>query len=648
MSNNSNIYGEVEEKVKVEDWGIIFRLWKFVKPYLGLFIISIILILISAGLDLLPPFLTKVAIDNYISNDTKYDAVIEDNKLISYEINSDGKYYFTHDENGSFFITDGDTKIPLTKSEEEELQKKDISGVTTITFYLILTLIGIFFINYGQVIVTSFMGLKITHDLRMFLFKKLLKKRMRFFDTNPSGRLSTRVANDTQNITEFFTNVITSIIKDVVLLAGIIVIMLYLSIELGVISLLILPVIIVAILVFRYFDRIAYRKVRAKVAVINAFLAEHISGISVIKLFNQEKRKKKEFDEINNDHLKSTMEQMKVFAVFRPLMDLLYYLAITVILWYGAKGITTSTIEFGVLYAFVSYIDMFFRPLKDIAEKYDIVQNALASSEKVFKLIDEDEENYNEEKDDSDDRKGSVEFKNVWLAYDNKNFILKDISFKVSPKEKIAIVGETGAGKTSIISILNGLYKIQKGDVIVDGKSIYDYNLKQLRKSIGIVIQDVFLFSGNIIDNIRLFDKSISRDEVVQAAKYVYADYFIERLSDGYDTEIIEGAATLSAGERQLIALARAVLFNTKILVLDEATSNIDSQTEYYIQKALERISQTKTVITIAHRLSTIKSSNRILVMHKGKLVEEGNHLELLEKKGIYADLYKLQYENEV
>jgi len=647
MSNNSNIYGEVEEKVKVEDWSIIFRLWKFVKPYLNLFIFSIILILISAGLDLLPPFLTKIAIDDYISNDTKYDAVIENNELISYEINPDGKYYFQHDENDNFYITDGETKIQLTKEDEEALQKNDISGLTTITFYMVLTLIGIFFINYGQIIVTSFMGLKITHDLRMFLFKKVLKKKMRFFDTNPSGRLSTRVANDTQNITEFFTNVITSIIKDIVLLAGIIIIMLYLSVELGLISLCILPIIVVAILVFRYFDRIAYRKVRARVAIINAFLAEHISGISIIKLFNQEKRKEREFDKVNNDHLDSTMEQMKVFAIFRPLMDLLYYLAITIILWYGSKGIIDLSIEFGVLYAFVSYIDMFFRPLKDIAEKYDIVQNALASSEKIFKLIDEDEEKYNEDNNFKVNGKGSVEFKNVWLAYDEKNFILKDISFKVSPKEKIAIVGETGAGKTSIIGILNGLYKIQKGEVIIDEKSIYDYNLVNLRKSIGIVIQDVFLFSGNIIDNIRLFDKSVSRERVIEAVKYVYADYFIERLSDGYDTEIIEGAATLSAGERQLIALARAVLFNTEILVLDEATSNIDSQTEFYIQRALEKISETKTVITIAHRLSTIKNSNRILVMHKGKLVEEGNHFELLKRNGIYADLYKLQYEND-
>ena len=493
MSNNSNIYSEVEEKVKVEDWSIIFRLWKFVKPYLKLFVFSIILILISAGLDLLPPFLTKIAIDDYISNDTKYDAVIENNKLISYEIDPDGKFYFHHDENENFYITDGETKILLTDEEEESLQKKDISGLTTITFYMILTLIGIFFINYGQIIVTSFMGLKITHDLRMFLFKNVLKKKMRFFDTNPSGRLSTRVANDTQNITEFFTNVITSIIKDIVLLVGIIIIMLYLSVELGLISLCILPIIMVAILIFRYFDRIAYRKVRARVAIINAFLAEHISGISIIKLFNQEKRKEKEFNEVNNDHLASTMEQMKVFAIFRPLMDLLYYLAITIILWYGAKGFIDLRIEFGVLYAFVSYIDMFFRPLKDIAEKYDIVQNALASSEKIFKLIDEDGENYNEENNFKVNGKGSVEFKNVWLAYDEKNFILKDISFKVSPKEKIAIVGETGAGKTSIIGILNGLYKIQKGSVIIDEKSIYDYNLINLRKSIYVFSINQFL-----------------------------------------------------------------------------------------------------------------------------------------------------------
>ncbi|HQN27529.1 MAG TPA: ABC transporter ATP-binding protein, partial [Mesotoga sp.] len=462
---------------------------------------------------------------------------------------------------------------------------------------------------------------------------------------NPSGRLATRIANDTENMAEFFTSVITSIVKDVLLLGGIIIIMLNLSFRLGLITLLILPVIAAAIFLFRYFDRLAYRKVRTRLAIINAFLAEHISGMSITQLFNQERRKRDEFDGVNKNHFKSLLEQLWVFAIFRPLLDLLYYITIAVVVWFGVKGIVGNVLEFGVLVAFVSYIDMFFRPLNDIAEKYDIVQNALASAEKIFKLMDEKEEIYHPEKAVPSSFEGSVEFENVTFAYDGEHNVLKDISFSVKPKEKIAFVGETGAGKTSIISILTGLYRIQYGTIRIDGKDIYDYNLQGLRKKVGVVLQDVFLFSGSILDNIRLFDSSISREKVISAAKYVYAHSFIEKLSNGYDTMILERGGTLSAGERQLIALARAVVFDTDILVLDEATANVDTETEALIQKAMERISSEKTMITIAHRLSTIRNADRIMVIHKGSLVESGNHEELLAKGGIYTDLYRLQYE---
>ncbi|ACR80783.1 ABC transporter ATP-binding protein [Kosmotoga olearia] len=640
-----DMYTEVDERSKVRDWHVILRLWKYAKPYWYLLLIGVVMIIISTGFDLVLPYLQKVAIDNFMNVKHHYKIVEYNNGQPKFVEDPDGKFILKQLEDGTVIITDGEIKYHISSEELRELRARDLVGISKLALYMLLILLGMFFTSYLQVYVTSYMGQKVTHDIRKALFRHVMRLPMRFFDTNPSGRIATRIANDTKNIAEFFSSVITSIIKDVVLLVGIIIVMLKLSLYLGLISLAVLPLIAFAILIFRYFDRIAYRKVRTRLAAINAFLAEHISGMAVIQLFNQEKRKAKEFDEVNKKHYKSLREQLLIFSIFRPLMDVVYYLALTVLIWFGAKGIIQHTLEFGVLYAFVSYIDMFFRPLKDIAEKYDIVQNALASSEKIFKLMDTPEETYNDEREPVRKISGEIEFDNVSFAYDGENYVLKNISFRVSPKEKIAIVGETGAGKTSIISLLNGLYRIQNGDIRIDGTSIYDLNLQSLRRRIGVVLQDVFLFSGTILDNIRLFNEEIPRQKVIEAAKYVYAERFIERLSKGYDTEILERGGTLSAGERQLIALARAVLYNAEILVLDEATANIDAETEMLIQQAMEKISNEKTVLTIAHRISTIRNSDRILVIHKGKLVEVGSHDELIKLGGIYADLYRLQYE---
>jgi len=639
-----SVYAESEDKYKVEDWSIIKRLWKYVHPYIWLFIIGIILIIASAGLDLAFPYLSKVAIDDYMNADHTYSVELSNGSPI---INNDpqGAFHLKQLEDGSYILTDGENSYNVSPEKLKELRVSDLNGLTKIVIYMLLILIAMFVAVYLQVYITNYMGQKITHNIRMDLFKHITRLPMRYFDTTPSGRLSTRVTNDTKNLAEFFSSVITSLVKDVVLLVGIVVVMLKMSIYLGTISLLILPLILVSTLVFRYFDRIAYRKVRTRLAIINAFLAEHISGMSVIQIFNQEKRKAREFDNVNKSHYKSLMEQLLIFAVFRPLMDLLYYLAIAAIIWFGARGILEGRVGFGVVYAFTSYVEMFFRPIRDIAEKYDIVQNALASAEKIYRIMDEPEEKYNEEQPVVKSLRGELEFKNVWFAYNEENYVLKDISFHVKPGEKIAIVGETGAGKTSIISILNGLYRIQKGDILIDGRSLYEYNLQSLRKKLGLVLQDVFLFSGTILDNIRLFDKNISKERVHEVVRYIGAERFIKRLPEGYETEILERAGTLSAGERQLIALARAVLYDADILVLDEATANIDTETEAIIQKAMEKLSHKKTVITIAHRLSTIRNTDRILVIHKGELVEKGSHEELIKLGGVYYDLYRLQYE---
>ncbi len=641
---DESVYSEFEEKTKVEDWSVILKLWKYARPYLKLLIVGIILIMAATVLELLPPYLTKVAIDDYMVPCQQFNVVTEDG-VQSYVKEADAPFELFQYEDGTWVMTDGEIEYGVSEDELQGIRSADISGIGRIALIMLAVLFSMFFINFGQILVTTYMGQKVTHGIRMALFDKLIRLPMRFFDTNPSGRLATRVANDTQNLSEFFTTVITSIVKDVLLLIGISAIMLHLSLYLGSITLMILPLIAVAILVFRYFDRIAYRKVRTRLAIINAFLAEHISGMSVIQIFNRQRKKRKDFDQVNKSHFRSLIEQLYVFAIFRPMMDLMYYLAIAVVVWFGARAILGQTIEFGVLYAFIAYIEMFFRPLHDIAEKYDIVQNALASAEKIFNLMETEEEPYESDKPALKTLSGSLEFDKVSFSYDGSEYVLKDISFKVAPKEKIAIVGETGAGKTSIISILNGLYRIQKGSILVDETPLYDLNLQALRRKIGVVLQDVFLFTGTILDNIRLFDDSITREEVIQASKYVYADQFIKRFPRGYDSEILERAGTLSAGERQLVALARAVLFDADILVLDEATASVDTETEALIQKAMEKVSSTKTLITIAHRLSTIRSANRILVIHKGRLVEEGSHSELLRQGGIYADLYRLQYE---
>ncbi|RKX46132.1 MAG: ABC transporter ATP-binding protein, partial [Thermotogae bacterium] len=404
-------------------------------------------------------------------------------------------------------------------------------------------------------------------------------------------------------------------------------------------------IVIASMILFRYCDRKVYRMVRTNLARINAFLAEHIAGVSVVKIFNAEEQKKKEFDNIAKDYYKSLIKQLYVFGIFRPFMDFLYFLGLSLIIWFGAKYIMNKTIGFGALYAFASYLDMFFAPLRDIAEKYDIVQNSMASAEKIFNLFKENGEKLGKPDGKKHVEKGVVEFKNVWFSYDGKRWILKDVNIMFAPGYLTAIVGETGAGKTSLMNLLNGLYVPQKGVILVDDIPLQEYDLKSLRREIAVVPQDVVLFSGTILDNIRLFDENIPEEKVLEALEKVYAMDIVNKLEKGIHYEVVERGTTLSSGERQLIVLARAVLFDSKILVLDEATSNIDVETETRIQKALRELSKDKTVIMIAHRLSTVKDADRIIVIHNGQVVEEGKHRELLKRRGVYYKLYEVQFE---
>ncbi|MEN3008719.1 ABC transporter ATP-binding protein [Pseudothermotoga sp.] len=571
------------------------RLLKYALPYVWFFILAIFIVLIAAIVDLLPPQLIRTAIDGYLNNDA------------------------------------------LVQSER-------ISGIYRMGLLVTVVFCAQFLLGYVSTFITSYLGNRIVHDVRIELFEKVLRLPMTFFDRNPSGRITTRIVNDTQNIQEFFTNVITSMVKDVFLLAGTIYFLIRLSSKLFTASSFIFPIIAAAMILFRYFDLKVYREVRTNLAKVNAYLAEHISGMSVIKLFLAENYKRKEFDHVNSELYRSLLKQMYVFGIFRPFISFVRYLATSVIVYFGAKMILQETIKFGELYAFIAYIDTFMRPLEDISEKYDIIQNTTASCEKIFSLMDEEPEPEGNPKAHFVIEKGELKFEDVWFSYDSDRWVLKGINVSFKPGELTAIVGETGAGKTSLMNLINGLYVPQKGRILIDGRNMFEYDLKRIRKQIAAVPQDVILFTGTVLDNVRLFDDTYSEEEVIEALKRVHAYDIVCRLNDGIHTKIVERGYTLSAGERQLIALARAVLFDAKILILDEATSNIDVETETRIETTIKELSKEKTVIMIAHRLSTVKNADRILVVHNGKIVEEGKHTQLLAARGVYYQLYQIQF----
>jgi ATP-binding cassette subfamily B protein/ATP-binding cassette subfamily C protein len=636
----------LEEKEKNEgDLKTFKRLWKYVNKYKIILLVTFLTLAFSTVIDLIFPVVIRYGIDNVIS--VPY----------IFEKDETAEKGFVKAENGNYELRiENDTHymVNLATNEKQEVEadlfisyrNENINKIYRYSLIFLFILISQLFFNYGQIFFSILLGQKVIYDLRSELYNHILNLKYSFFTKNPSGKITTRVVHDTQNLSEFFSEVLSSMLKNVAVLLGVVIIMIRLDLNLSLRVLLVLPIVIVAMYIFRIFDRKAYDKVRTRISVMNAYLAENISGSSVTKLFNQEKRKEEEFKDISTRLYKAKIQQMYVFAVFRPLINFLYFFTLSLMLWFGIPEVRGGFISLGTLYAFTSYIQMFFRPLFDIAEKYDIMQNAFSSAGKIFKLFDEKQEDLGQKKYE-DFENSTIEFKNVRFSYVKDEEVLKGVSFKIEKNERVSIVGETGSGKTTTIKLLSGLYKYNEGEILIDGKELYDYDLIKLRKRIAVVPQDVFLFSGNILDNIRLFNKNITEEEVIKAAKEVYADEVIKKLPAGYKTEILERGGTLSTGERQLIALSRAVLFNAKIIMLDEATANIDVETEHLIQKALDKIAEKATIISIAHRLSTVKSSKRIIVVHKGKVVEQGKHNDLIDKKGIYYDLYKLQFENE-
>lgn len=651
------------------DSKLMRRLLKYAKPYLKYLLLAILMMVIITGLELLRPYLLKVTIDEYINGYKKpmyevaidYDrdgVVFNGNKYIKVElipeedlenfasyplvniIKEDGEYYLV-DYNSNTI----ENKTFLDNESYRDFRKSDISGINKISLIFFTAIILGFIFNYLQVIILNYTSQKIVFNIRQEVFSHIQSLSISYFDKNPIGRLVTRVANDTETLNEMYTNVLVNLFKDVFILIGIIFVMIKMDLKLALLSFTLIPVILIAAIVFRKLIREVYRRSRVQLSRINSTLNENITGMRIIQIFEKENKISKQFDKINNDYLVTSKEEITLFAIFRPSIEVIRALGIAAIVYYGGGKTISGYMEFGVLYAFIDYLQRFFDPILDLTEKYNILQSAMASSERIFDVLDNNSiiENIDQPVE-LNNIKGRIEFKNVWFAYVEDNWVLRDVSFIIEPGEAVAFVGATGAGKTSIINLITRFYDIQKGEILIDGINIKNYDKSKLRKNIGVVLQDVFLFTGTIEDNIHLNDGNISHDEVVEVSKHVNADSFISKLPLKYKEPVMERGSTLSSGQRQLLAFARTLAYNPSILILDEATSSIDTETELLIQDALKKLIENRTTIAVAHRLSTIQHADKIIVLSKGVIKEVGNHQELLLKEGMYFDLYKLQY----
>ena len=590
----ANDYRSEEEVLgKAYDSKLMKRLLGYIKPYKKYVIFAILLNIVVSSLGPLRPYLTEIAIDKYIAN---------------------------KDYHGLFFIS-----MLLLGS-------------------LILQAVIQYFLTYYM----QYLGQKTIYDLRDQLFRHTQKLALKFFDKTPIGRMVTRVTNDVEALNQLFSSGIVMVFSDVFIIFWIVVFMFMMDVKLSLVTLSVIPLLIYGTFLFRKKVRESYRDVRLHLARLNSYMQEHVTGMNVVQIFNKEKDELKRFASINNDYRQANIKSVFYYAIFYPSVEFLSSVAIGLIIWYGGGELIKGTLEIGVLFAFIQFTEQFFRPIRDLSEKYNILQTAMASSERIFKLLDnktfieDPAEPVNLEK-----AKGEIEFKDVWFAYNDEDYVLKNISFKINHGETVAIVGHTGAGKTSIINILSKFYNINKGSILIDGIDIRKFRKQDLRKYISIVLQDVFLFSGSIRSNISMSNDDIPEDKLIEAARTVGADKFIDSLTDKYDEIVKERGATLSVGQKQLISFARALAYDPQILVLDEATSSVDTETEILIQKAIEKLLVGRTAIVIAHRLSTIQNADKIIVLHKGEVRETGNHQELLAKRGIYYKLYQLQYKDQ-
>ena len=518
----------------------------------------------------------------------------------------------------------------------------DVIIATAIKYAGVLALSFVF--NIAQTWILQKTGQNIILQIRKDLYRHIQSLGSRYFDITPVGKLVTRVTNDVEALNEMYSGILVQLFRNIVKIVGLAGVMLVLDVRLAAISFVLMPLVIGLTVLCQKIARNIYRLYRTRLTDINTFLSEHLSGMKIIQIFGRQERKFEEFHDKNTKLYKAFYREMLMYAVFRPLIYILNILSLMIVLWFGSRNVFDEIISVGTLYIFSNYIRSFFDPIQELAEQFSTLQSSIASAEKIFTVMDEDEFIPEVENPKQPDKIiGKIEFDHVWFAYDGKNYVLKDVSFVINLGEKVAFVGATGAGKSSILNLIGRYYDIQKGHIYIDGIDIRQLSKKQLRSAIGQMQQDVFIFEGDVAYNIRLNDNDITDEQVKEAAEYVNASHFIEKLPQGYHEPVTERGATFSAGERQLLSFARTLAHNPSILVMDEATANIDTETEILIQEALEKLMDGRTTIMVAHRLSTIQHADCIMVMHKGRICERGTHRELLEQDGIYRKLYELQ-----
>ncbi len=659
------------------------QLLTYLKPHKWTMFFATILVLFIIVIELYRPIIIGNAIDNNINGYSKpYIETTQDNKkAVKYkdiyltkdfkesEIKDNNIYQIVLFEDKYYMIENinkeksenlqkannedlkkiiSNNATLLTKQDLKEIKKYDFIGILyAAILYLLIMLIG-FVLNVVNTLILQNMGQNIIFKMRKQVFEHIHSLSVNFFNKEPVGKLVTRVTNDTEAINELFTTILIKLFKNIVKIFGFAVVMFYKDVKLALLSFLMLPIVAILTFTFKHFSRAAYRITRNKITEINTFLAEHISGMKLIQIFAKEKEKYDEFENKSEELYRASWREVMTFAIFRPCIYFVSVIALIIIIGNGSSSVLNGTLSVGTLYIFISYINSFFEPIQELAEQFGTLQSSIASSEKIFSILDEKPDIVSPKNPKDIDIKGKIEFKNVWFAYENEDYILKDVSFTINKGEKVAFVGATGAGKSSILNLIGRYFDIQKGEILIDGINIKDIDIDILRSSIGQVQQDVFIFTGDIKSNISLGNEEITEQKIIQSAKMVNANSFIEKLNNKYDEPVTERGSTLSAGQRQLLSFARTLAYDPKILVLDEATSNIDTETESLITNALETLMNDRTTIMVAHRLSTIQHADKIIVMHKGEIKESGNHQQLLTQNGIYKKLYDVQLDKKL